>query len=531
VFVVLFTFGDVRAHAQQVDLWLPSAAPGGRVDARELEVVFGEVLGGTASATHAVGAGGIAAALERNGFVAPRCLAGLDAPCPDPVVAAARAVGATRAIWAAGRQPSSTGPFFIDMTVVDLVRGERQRVEVEAVNIREAVFAAVGALTQATATLSVSSDPTGAAVRLDGRALGTTPFQATLPIGAYNLEVVLDGFYVHGTPIELRSGDARDEHITLQRRFAVVIIETSAPGAVIRVGDDQTFPPNEPFQLLPGEHVIRIEAPGHDTEERTVELAALEERRYRVTLTESEATIARRKLDTIRARRLSVQAGFAGSATRTTLLDARTRFDSATRRVQCPIAEPLDAACSDDRVAVGQVGLDVVALYHVGWLELQLAGLGVRSVGPRGGRADLRVDDDRADTLRIRRGREFFVRLPGVGVRWLTSPDLSVGGRTGLAFATQRLAASTARDFDAAAVRRTDLLWTFDVAARYHLSSTFFGYAEIDIAAPINRDGTRTRLGAGLGVGLTLPDPVRWRHRPAPATRATPPGAPTPAEL
>ncbi len=42
--------------------------------------------------------------------------------------------------------------------------------------------------------LLVYSDPPGAAVKIDGRARGRTPFHITLPPGVYKVGLSLDGF-------------------------------------------------------------------------------------------------------------------------------------------------------------------------------------------------------------------------------------------------------------------------------------------------------------------------------------------------
>ncbi|MCB9508072.1 MAG: PEGA domain-containing protein [Myxococcales bacterium] len=524
--------GTAQTPSAGLDLWLPSAAVGAAIDTDELVTVFTEVLGGPAGSSHVVGEAGIAARLSTAGPTMPRCLAGLDAPCGDPATAAAAVVGATRVIWVTARQERHSSPATLELVVLDLALGTRRVLQVDSPTVREAVFTAVAELTSAVASLSITSEPTGAEVYLDGRLLGVTPYSGTVSIGAYDLRLVLDGYYDYGSPIELRADDQRTEQIDMQRRFATLRIDTDAPGAqiVVDAGDPQAA--NAPLQILPGRHEVIIRAPGYDDEIRTLDLIASEERQYRVTLVESAVTIANRRYEAVRSRPLAIQLGAVGASARTSWRDARVVIDDERERIECASASGPSTECVS-RVPTGLLGLDATAIVSYQWFELQLGGFGVRRINTRRSPATLSTRETVPQDVLLEDGRELVFRLPSPGIRWQIDEKWSTSLRVGPAVSFQRLAGRAQPVDEDVRLRRTDWLLNFDLAGRRHLTEALYAFGEFNLGVTLDEAGTRTRLGASLGLGVIFPDPTGLLHSLTrrQESRDAPPSPSTPSEL
>jgi formylglycine-generating enzyme required for sulfatase activity len=130
------------------------------------------------------------------------------------------------------------------------------------------------------ASVRVASEPAGAEVRVDGVALGSTPFAAHLTSGERGLEVALPGYrtatrridVIAGTPLVVPTFRLEP----LPGRLSV----TSEPaGAVVSI--DGRFRGETPLKLeLPAgsAHAVKVTKVGHDDAEARVTLARGEER-------------------------------------------------------------------------------------------------------------------------------------------------------------------------------------------------------------------------------------------------------------
>ena len=105
---------------------------------------------------------------------------------------------------------------------------------------RAAVRASIGRIEQRLAAagvqgLLVYSDPPGAAVRLDGKARGRTPFHITLPPGAYRVALALDGFAPEEQDVEVNLAASRLVEVVLRAQGVKVgAAALAAPAAAPR---------------------------------------------------------------------------------------------------------------------------------------------------------------------------------------------------------------------------------------------------------------------------------------------------------
>lgn len=528
VFTLLLLLGGT-AHAQSpaVDLWIPQVDEFSDVEQSELETVFTEALGGAHGPSHVVGLMGIQAAISQNGFELPACLEGRDV-CSSPMEAAIAGLGANRIVYAAAREEGTV----LHLTVVDVELGRRVEMEVRSDDLRSAVFQAVGAVTDASASLSVTSVPPGAELRVDGVLVGTTPYGGTLGVGSYDLTLQYEGYYELASEVELRANDVRELELELERRFAQLFIETNAPDTQVIVDGEQTYEIGDAIELMPGTREIEIIAPGYDPDRRTLDVVAGEERNYRVTMVESAETIANRKFDEIRRRPFTLQLGFHGGGFRSSFEGARVRLDDQRERIECAIDEADAGGDCLANTPVGLLGADLSIIYDWKWFELQLAGFGVRRSNLRSDRTTYRMEGFPDDLVSARAGRELLFKLPAVGVRWQVNQDWSAALRTGPDVVFQRINADRRPGGEDVRMRRTDWLWEVDLTGRYHVSNSFFAFAEANAAFVLDHANTRTRLGMTIGIGINFEDPLGVQYRmERNSEERNNPAPPTPEEL
>jgi hypothetical protein len=103
---------------------------------------------------------------------------------------------------------------------------------------RAAVRADIGRIEQRLAgagvqALLVYSDPPGAALRLDGKARGRTPFLITLPPGAYRITLSLDGFATEEQEVEVNLAASRLVEAVLRPQAVRPGVARSQPAATL----------------------------------------------------------------------------------------------------------------------------------------------------------------------------------------------------------------------------------------------------------------------------------------------------------
>ncbi len=122
--------------------------------------------------------------------------------------------------------------------------------------------------------VSVSSDPAGASVRVDGTAVGTTPLTVDLTSGARLVEVVLPGFRTGSRRIQVQA-----EHALIVPPFRLDPLPgrlqlTSEPGEATVAVDGQ-FRGETPLELdlaAGSPHTVRVSRAGYDPAEARVTL-------------------------------------------------------------------------------------------------------------------------------------------------------------------------------------------------------------------------------------------------------------------
>lgn len=114
--------------------------------------------------------------------------------------------------------------------------------------------------TYGTATIAISSEPSGAVVRVDGRQRGLTPLsRLELDLGNHRLEVAHTHYATYTEGLSLRRGDHLERRVKLQPGEGTFKFLSNPKGAWVEV-DGERLPGRTPLEhkMLSGPHVIAM---------------------------------------------------------------------------------------------------------------------------------------------------------------------------------------------------------------------------------------------------------------------------------
>lgn len=112
--------------------------------------------------------------------------------------------------------------------------------------------------------LSVTSEPAGATVELDGTKLGVTPWTGPVKAGPHQLAVVLDGYRDGVEQLTLAPRALTSRSFTLEAKTAAVYIETKPQGAEVEVDGVKRGLTPVTVSLLQGKHVVTLRRAGFE---------------------------------------------------------------------------------------------------------------------------------------------------------------------------------------------------------------------------------------------------------------------------
>lgn len=127
-------------------------------------------------------------------------------------------------------------------------------------------------LTPNWADVVVSSEPAGAAIRVGGETLGTTPATVPVTAGTADLELHLEGHRTWRQSLTVRAGERRElPPIRLQAVDALLRVSSTPPGAAVTI--DGRFRGTTPLEVEIGAaraHAVAIARPGYETATRSI---------------------------------------------------------------------------------------------------------------------------------------------------------------------------------------------------------------------------------------------------------------------
>ncbi len=139
------------------------------------------------------------------------------------------------------------------------------------------------------ASLSVECNVSGARVLVDGREIGRSPVTAAaLSPGDHQVRMEKEGYVPYQKRIHLETGRSLTLHVALSMarlRTGRVFVETEPEHAKVSIlNTELEF--YQGVELEPGRYHVEISAPGYETEQRSIDLAAGEDKYVTIRLAE-----------------------------------------------------------------------------------------------------------------------------------------------------------------------------------------------------------------------------------------------------
>jgi TolB-like protein len=201
-------------------------------------------------------------------------------PSTGKLVVASSTPGATVVVDGQARGPIKDGSLELSLEpgpheVVVRANGhvdDRRTVSVQAGQSATLTIA----LRRALASLSVTSEPSGATVKLNGRPLGKTPFSGSIEPGNYEVVIELEGFDSVSTKLSASLDTPRTLEATLRPNAGTLALSINPAKAVVRVNGRVVNPSERTsgLKLAPGTYTVEVSAEGFEPQRVTVAVAA-----------------------------------------------------------------------------------------------------------------------------------------------------------------------------------------------------------------------------------------------------------------
>lgn len=144
------------------------------------------------------------------------------------------------------------------------------------------------------AYLDILTTPSGAALSIDGRSVGTAPLgQYKIKPGRHKIEADLPGYQRAAISVDLRAGQTLRENLELPPEPALLDIDTTPPRAALKIDDQPVGPaPLRRYGIEAGPHRIEASLAHYRTERREVSLAPGQEFSLDLSLNAVEPDVA-----------------------------------------------------------------------------------------------------------------------------------------------------------------------------------------------------------------------------------------------
>lgn len=136
----------------------------------------------------------------------------------------------------------------------------------------------------ASGPIRLESEPSGALVRLDGIDKGITPLVLpSLSPGRYAVQLLRVNYEDWSGDVQISAGTPLTQRIRLIPIESHLYVDSSVDGAVLWADGVRVSPLPVSLDLLPGPHLLRLEAPGYDAWQESVPFAPHESRSFFLT--------------------------------------------------------------------------------------------------------------------------------------------------------------------------------------------------------------------------------------------------------
>lgn len=135
-----------------------------------------------------------------------------------------------------------------------------------------------------TATLRISSDPSDAAVYIDGEYRGKTPLTVELPSGTHEIVVAKEGYRPYNTTVVLETGEYKTLYASLERIVGKLKVESTPSNAKVYVDGDYIGRTPITYELPPGTYRVKLVLDGYFEYSTTVTVKASDTKEISVNL-------------------------------------------------------------------------------------------------------------------------------------------------------------------------------------------------------------------------------------------------------
>jgi len=143
-----------------------------------------------------------------------------------------------------------------------------------------------------TGDLDLTSDPSGATVKLDGREVGKTPLTLErLPVGEHTLDLDKDGTYAARRQITIAANTLEKLSLKLDRLKGKLTVFSDPREATVALDGKEIGTTPLSLETEAGPHALRLTKEGYKPHEETLTLPANKETRTRIALRSTRGTL------------------------------------------------------------------------------------------------------------------------------------------------------------------------------------------------------------------------------------------------
>jgi hypothetical protein len=491
-----------------VALWMFQADNLGDDRAAEFRSALDEALS-EANRRHLMTSDAFESYLEERSASVPSCLKGLER-CISPSSLVFRQLELTALVRV--EVQSNGESLTASYELVDHRGDIVQQAEVDASAPRELAFTLAGELFDATGTVTIESTPSGAAVRIDDRIVGTTPLETRLPVGKHTYTLQHPDHSNRGGTFELASGASETVAQTLEKRPGTILIRNAPEGASVHVDDEKIGPVGERLEVEPGSYQLEVRADGYEAYRGSVEITSGELYQRSIPLERSNPLLNDVNPDAIAVNNYIARLTFDQSIHGTTFRDARGSAGDTAYEFQgftndagaLPPGEPV-------RRTLAPNGLRLDLSYftrHLGVIFLSLSYTG--------------ANIDRQAVVETASNETFLARATGLHRLQLRPlqvsyrhffgnfvPSVELG--TGIAF--QWIDIGETADTPQMTLNQTEAFWNLGVTGQYFFDANWFGLVRYSAQDYFNR-GKGLEHIISIGVGAAYPNLFGFEPEP-----------------
>ena len=114
----------------------------------------------------------------------------------------------------------------------------------------------------------IRTDPRGARIILNDTEMGTTPKGDFKYPGKYNLKLILTGYSIIDTSIELKAKGKNEFEFQLEKNSGFLILSLNVQNAIIKLNNKRYYGPS--IELSPDKYLLEITAEGYETYNETI---------------------------------------------------------------------------------------------------------------------------------------------------------------------------------------------------------------------------------------------------------------------